>query len=179
MSLGICFGSLPTLTFYFSIFVEDATSVASSKAETDSSDESEESSEYESSSDSEEDDDDEDDESEEIDVELDEYMDSDDDVFKVLSGQSSPTKVSVGEEKMEDAEGVEYPAPSTLEEVSTATNSGVETPAVYSKDLLESDTPSKELPDRTIEVDDEKEMEKAPSPSNQGNTHLAIEYLRL
>ncbi|XP_040272070.1 histone-lysine N-methyltransferase SETD1B [Bufo bufo] len=154
---------------------EDVTSVASSKAEADSSDESEESSEYESSSESDEDDEEEDeedeseyedDQEEEIDIELDDDMDGEDDVFKGLSGQSSPTKVSVVEELMDDSEGVEYPAPSTAEDVSPVKNSDLDIPAVHSKDLLEPETTSKELPDRTIEVDDGKDMEKAPSPSN-------------
>ncbi|XP_075690440.1 histone-lysine N-methyltransferase SETD1B isoform X2 [Rhinoderma darwinii] len=153
---------------------DDATSVAYSKAEADSSDESDESSEYESSSDSEDDDEEEDeedeseyedDQEEEIDIELLDDMDGEDDVFKGLSGQSSPTKASVVEESM--GEGVEDPAPSTVEEVLAVKNSELETPAVYSKDLLEPDTASKELPERPIEVDDVKDMEKAPSPSNQ------------
>ncbi|KAG9487709.1 hypothetical protein GDO78_007483 [Eleutherodactylus coqui] len=152
---------------------EDGTSVASSKAEADSSDESEESSEYESSSDSDEDDDDDDEEEdiddsefEEIDIELDDDMEGEDDVFKPLSGQSSPAKTSVVEDLIDDGEGVEQTAPSTVEDVLTV-NSGLDTLAIHSKDVLELDTTSKELPDRTVEVEDDKDMEKASSPSNQ------------
>ncbi|XP_077149231.1 histone-lysine N-methyltransferase SETD1B [Ranitomeya variabilis] len=156
---------------------DDVSSVASSKAEVDSSDESEESSEYESSSESDDDDDDEeedeDDESdfeeEDIDIELDDDMDGEDDVFKGFSGQSTPTKTSVVEELMDDGDGdaVEYPAVSALEETTTMNTSGLDITLVYSKDMLEPDTPSTELPDRTIEVDEGKDMENAPSPSNQ------------
>ncbi|XP_056390883.1 histone-lysine N-methyltransferase SETD1B isoform X1 [Hyla sarda] len=151
---------------------EDVTSMASSKAEADSSDESDDSSEYESSSESEDDDEDDEeeeseyDEDEEIDVELDDDMAGEDDVFKDLSGQSSPAKASVVEEIMDDGEGVEHPAPSTVEEVSVV-NSDLDTPAVYSKELIEPDTPCKDLPDRTLEVDDGNDMQKAPSPSNE------------
>ncbi|CAJ0958417.1 unnamed protein product [Ranitomeya imitator] len=157
---------------------DDVTSVASSKAEVDSSDESEESSEYESSSESDDDDDDddeddEDDESdfeeEDIDIELDDDMDGEDDVFKGFSGQSTPTKTSVVEELMDDGDGdaVEYPAVSALEETTTMNTSGLDITLVYSKDMLEPDTPSTELPERTEEVDEGKDMENAPSPSNQ------------
>ncbi|KAM4053343.1 histone-lysine N-methyltransferase SETD1B [Anomaloglossus baeobatrachus] len=159
---------------------EDATSVASSKVEVDSSDESEESSEYESSSESDDDDDDDEEEEEEddidesefeeedIDIEIDDDMDGEDDVFKGLSGQSTPTKTSVAEELMDDGEGgVECPALSVLEETSTMKTSGLDTPEGYSKDMLEPDTPITDLPDRTVEVDDGKSMERAPSPSNE------------
>ncbi|XP_073442094.1 histone-lysine N-methyltransferase SETD1B isoform X2 [Dendrobates tinctorius] len=154
---------------------DDVTSVASSKAEVDSSDESEESSEFESSSESDDDDDeeeeDEDDESdfeeEDIDIELDEDIDGEDDVFKGFSGQSTPTKTSVVEELMDDGDAVEYPAVSALEETTTMNTSGLDIPVVYSKDMLEPDTPSTELPDRMVEVDEGKDMENAPSPSNQ------------
>ncbi|XP_071999703.1 histone-lysine N-methyltransferase SETD1B isoform X1 [Engystomops pustulosus] len=155
---------------------DDATSVASSKAEADSSDESEDSSEYESSSESDEDDDDEEDDDEEddteyddeeIDIELDDDVDGEDDVFKGVSGQSSPAKASVVEESMDDGEGMEYPTPSTVEEALAVKDSGLDIPAVHSKDLSEPETSSVELPDTTLEVDHGKDLDKAPSPVNQ------------
>ncbi|XP_063820548.1 histone-lysine N-methyltransferase SETD1B isoform X2 [Pseudophryne corroboree] len=157
----------------------DATSVTSSKAEADSSDESDESSEYESSSESEEDEDEEEDEEEEseyeeVDVEHDDDDDDveverDDDLSRVPSVQSSPTKVSVDEELREiEGEAVEDLTPSTVEEVSTLNNTGLDAP-VYSKDLLEQETVSEELSDKPLEMDDGKDIEKAPSPSNEAD----------
>ncbi|XP_068101087.1 histone-lysine N-methyltransferase SETD1B [Hyperolius riggenbachi] len=159
---------------------EDATSLTSSKAEDDSSDESDESSEYESSSESEEEEDlgSEEDElvfeeepeepEEEVDVE---HADDADIEVEDMSVQSSPIRPLAEEELKDDddddGEAEEHLTPSTVEEVSTLEDKNLDVTAVDSQCLLDQDTEGEVLLDKTLEDDAVKDIEKAPSPSNQ------------
>lgn len=163
---------------------EDASSATSSKAELDSSDESEESSEYESSSESEEDgvveDSEEEelvfeeDQDEEVDVEHEDSAELDRD--DGMSIQSSPAKASAEEEQgTEEGDVVEDLTPSTVEEVSAVGDRHLATAAVDCKSVLEHDTAVEVVPEKPVEDETEMDIEKAPSPSNQAITDLAVE----
>ncbi|XP_018412267.1 PREDICTED: histone-lysine N-methyltransferase SETD1B [Nanorana parkeri] len=167
---------------------EDAISVTSSKVEADSSDESEESSEYESSSDSEGDEEEDDSEEEELkflvdqDEDVDVELEDDAEIYRDddMSIQSSPAKTLAEEEqRTEEGEAMEDLTPSTIEEVSALGDRGLDTAAVDSKSVLEQDTVGEVLPEKPVEDDIKKVIEKAPSPSNQEDPSEVYVELRL
>ncbi|KAM8961925.1 histone-lysine N-methyltransferase SETD1B isoform 2-T2 [Pelodytes ibericus] len=172
---------------------EDATSVTSSKAEVDSSDESEESSEYESSSDSDDDDDDEDDEEEEdeydeveceedqeedafVDVENDEDIEKEEDLLKdVMSEHSSPVKVEVEEEFGADEREAEVNlATETEVDLFAVKKRGLEAPAMEPEDEGELNSLNivETVPEIPVASEITEELEKAPSPSNEGEEYV-------
>ncbi|XP_072272020.1 histone-lysine N-methyltransferase SETD1B isoform X2 [Pyxicephalus adspersus] len=152
---------------------DDATSATSSKIEADSSDESEESSEYESSSESEEDE--EDSEEEELDfgddqdeeVDVDHEDDAEIDRVDDMSIQSSPAKASAEEEQRIEGEGIDDLTSSAADHVSALGDRGLDTAAVESKNVLEQDAVGEVLTEKPLEDGIEKDIEKAPSPSNK------------
>lgn len=162
--------------------LEDATSATSSKAEVDSSDESEESSEYESSSESEEDEELGDSEEEELvfeedqDEEVDVEQEDSAEIYRDdgMSIQSSPAKASAEEEqRTEEGDVVEDLTPSTVEAVSAVGDGHLDTVAVC-KSELEHDTAGEVVPEKPVEDETEMDIEKAPSPSNQGAAYESV-----